>query len=381
MSDTMETADTDQFGLARARRAFDLVHRDPARAASEAHAVVSDVRSGRHAQAVAHWCLGRVHHDSGRVQAALGEFDVAKECAQALGLRTDLAQIRMSSSLTLAQAGKVDEALAQLALAEPHLEGSALGRLFTNRAAVLTMSGEMTQAVDDYDRALGLLSGTSDQLGEARVLLNRGVALLQLGDMNEARRDMTSAMEIADDCGQPVLVAMAAHNLGYLEFLLGRLPGALAAFAVARDRYDEMGSPGRIYAALDADEGTVLLAAGFAEEAKETCERLIGVARADGNIFQLAEGFLLLARAHLALGDSAAALGAALEAESLFNDTGASAVGGTRPVRGSDRLVCRRTARRPRPTAHGRCHPRSARLDGRRRRGARPHRAVGAARR
>lgn len=321
MSDTMETADTDHLGLERARRAFDLVHRNPGRAASEAQAVVSDVRSGVHAQAVAHWCLGRVHHDSGQIQAALDEFDAARGCAQRLGSLTDLAQIRMSSSLTLAQAGKVEAALEQLALAEPHLEGSALGRLFTNRAAVLTMSGEMTQAVDDYDRALGLLTGTSDRLGEARVLLNRGVALLQLGGMSESRRDLTRAMALAGECGQPVLVAMAAHNLGYLDFLLGRLPGALAAFAIARERYDEMGSPGRIYAALDADEGTVLLAAGFAEEAKETCERLIGVARDDGNIFQLAEGFLLLARAHLALGDPGAALRAALEAESLFNET------------------------------------------------------------
>ncbi len=306
----------------RARRAFDAVHRDPLDAQRLANSVLEDKRSRPPARALAQWALARFHHDTGQVHEADAAFAIAVDTAGRAGLDDVVAQIRMSWSASLALAGEIGSAIEQLDLAEPHLAGAARGRLFTNRGLVVANAGDHASALDSYNRAHALFQTSPDELGETRLMVNRGVALVQLGRIAEARRDFERALALAERSQQQMLVANAAHNLGYVDFLLGRLPQALRAFAIARQRYEAMGSPGRVTAALDADECTVLLAAGLPEEARPLAQRVVDGAHADGNELQLADGLLLLARAHLAIGDSSAALVAALEAEARFNRTG-----------------------------------------------------------
>lgn len=322
MTETIDPFDTAVENLDRAQAAFDLVHRNASMAAAEAEAVLADSSSSTRARSVSRWCLGRVHHDSGDVRAALAEFGAALAHAEAARAIDDVAQIRMSMSTSLALSGDTAAAIEQLSLAEGALQGEALGRLYTNRAYVLASSGDMSAAILDFDRALPLLRGTTDLRGESVLMLNRGVALVQLGRTAEAKHDFEKASELAEESDQHQLAAMASHNLGYLEFVFGRTPSALRHFALARERYGALGKLGRINAALDADECTVLLAAGFADEAHEIATRLVESAKSDGNQLQYAEGLLLLARASLAIGDEPAAIVAAEEAAQCFQETG-----------------------------------------------------------
>ncbi|MCU1502073.1 MAG: hypothetical protein JWM12_1427, partial [Ilumatobacteraceae bacterium] len=322
MSDLIEHSGAPDTSAERAQRAFDEVHRDPLAADVSLREVLDDGSSTAHARAVAWWGLARLHHDAGRFEQASREFVTALDLALAAGLPSEAAQIRMSWSFTLVVAGDRTAALQQLALAEPEVDGARRGRLLTQRASLLTTIGDTDAAVADFERALTLLRADGDELGEIRLLLNRAVALLQVGRTREAQRDLERSLAMAERSEQHLLVAMVAHNLGYLDFLLGRVPKALAAFALARRRYAGLGSPGRINAALDSDECTLLLAAGFPQEAEEIALRLIDDAAASGNALQLAEGCLLLARSLATLGDHDRALANADRAAVLFRDTG-----------------------------------------------------------
>src|SRR5204862_1270796 len=136
--------------------------------------------------------------------------------------------------------------------AESHVAGALRGRLLTQRAYILTAVGRTDEAIVVSDEALDLLRADGDVIGEMRLLLNRGVTLLQVGRLRQVRHDVEAAATLAAANGQDLIAAMAAHNLGYVDFLLGRFPQALAAFAAARERYAELGSLGRISGELDA---------------------------------------------------------------------------------------------------------------------------------
>ncbi|MTG88144.1 CHAT domain-containing protein [Cellulosimicrobium sp. BIT-GX5] len=90
----------------------------------------------------------------------------------------------------------------------------------------------------------------------AIVLLNRGSLLLELGDVERARVDLSEAVEKAEAAGDVLLVSKARHNLGYVEYLRGDLPTALAAMdeaaAQAPDRHAAVGLIDRAQVLLDA---------------------------------------------------------------------------------------------------------------------------------
>ncbi|MFT3855742.1 MAG: CHAT domain-containing protein [Ilumatobacteraceae bacterium] len=320
MADTDQTPAAQDAVVAAAQTGFDQVHADPAAAARLLDSVVADLSAGAGALVVAFWGLGRLRHDEGRLPEAMAAFERALELAGELDSRTP--QIMMSQALTMALLGDHAGALGRLAEAEPHVHGAVLGRLLTQRAFILTTIGRTDAALDASDQALDLLRAEHDPIGEMRLLLNRGVTLLQVGRLREVRRDLEAAAALAAEHDQGLMAAVAAHNLGYLDFLLGRFPQALAAFAAARARYAELGSPGRIGFELDADECRLLLAAGFPEEALAIALRSIDDGVATGNVHQQADAELLAARAHIQLHAPEQAALAAGRAAALFRDAG-----------------------------------------------------------
>ena len=304
-----------------AQHGFDLVHSDPARAVEALRAVADDPAASPRAAVLAHWGLGRLHHDVGDMQEATAAFHLAIDLAAEHGLVDESPKITLSLSSTLMLVGEPHAALAGLDEAEPMVAGAMLGRLLTQRALVLSSLGRIDEALADSDRALELLRADGDVVGEIRLLVNRSVMMLPLGRTAQVRRELAVALELAERSEQHVLVAGAAHNLGYLDFLLGRVPSALRAFALARERYASFGS-GRNNAVLDVDEARLLLTAGFPEEAMEIAVRLIDDAVAQGNVHQHADGELVAAHAQLLMGSTAAAEQAARRAAELFRSAG-----------------------------------------------------------
>ena len=305
--------------LDAAQRGFDLVQADPVSAQSMLHAVLDDTGAPIEARVIALGGLGRLAHDRGAIVDALTVYTEAVTTATDTGLSALAAQVRISWSVCLQASGSTDEALGQLTMAEPFLDGAPLGRLLMQRGVLLTFLGERSEAVAAYDTALPLLLESDDELAATRLISNRGVALLQLGHTERARTDLLQSQEMASRLGQHVLAAGSLHNLAYLDGRVGRFPAALHGFAAAREHYAHVGSPGRYIGDLDIDECDVLIEAGLAAEAAEMATRVVDAARASGNSLQLAEALVALARSRLMLGDATGTEAVALEAAALFS--------------------------------------------------------------
>ena len=114
------------------------------------------------------------------------------------------------------------------------------------------------------------------------------------GDLGLARADLAECARRALDAGFPRLVFKAQHNLGYLEFLAGRLPLALERMeAAARS----LPGPARAIALLD--RARVLLEAGLVAVADSTLAEAAEIFAADRLPHDLAE--VELARAECAM--------------------------------------------------------------------------------
>lgn len=208
----------------------------------------------------------RAAGDAGRPVRAL------ELCARALARLDDepaavgVDALRCSVMITQAYQhsalGQVERALAVLAQAQKH-DPRARAAISGARAAALVRGGDTERAMTAYSEAIG-----AARPGDGRVLsaalLNRGWLHIGQGRLVEGRADTERARFTAATAGDAWGVFMAAHNLGYIQFLSGDLPGALASMDAAQQAVDQppIGMPAM-------DRARVLLAAGLITEAAE----------------------------------------------------------------------------------------------------------------
>ncbi len=133
----------------------------------------------------------------------------------------------------------------------------------STRAMCLMRAGEPEAALQAFDEAVDGLRGGDVRMLSA-TLLNRGLLHMNVGRLPEAERDTVDARRAAEAADDRWGVHMAAHNLGYLQFLSGDLPGALDSMESAQRAVEEppIGMPAM-------DRARVLLAAGLTHEASE----------------------------------------------------------------------------------------------------------------
>ena len=178
------------------------------------------------------------------------------------------------------------------------------------RGLLLLRSGRRAEAMRALDRAVEVM-GTADASDQFSILLNRGVLHLDGGSLSAASRDFTQCVEIAQRSGDLLYASKARHNLGYTEFLAGRIPRALAAMEEAAGVEDE-------HPVLILDRARVLREAGLAQDA----DRLLGQAgelfRAAGLPQDLAETALVRAECALVEGQAGRARAFARSAERVF---------------------------------------------------------------
>ena len=152
----------------------------------------------------------------------------------------------------------VSEALAREAGA-PHVLVAALGQ----RGLLHLRSGDTAAALTAFDSAADLLD-QAEPFDQTRILLNRGALHLEQGALAPARRDLSRCVALAVTAEDHVMEFMARHNLGYVEFLAGNLPRALAEMAAAA-RVDS-GGP---WPTALLDQARVLREAGLISEADQ----------------------------------------------------------------------------------------------------------------
>lgn len=198
------------------------------------------------------------------LSAALSQVSEALRQADEAG-RDDLRGLaHIQAGVLSARAGHLDDALAQL------------------RAAV-DVSGNLP--LDD----------------RVRLLINKGAIGSQTGALSEAATDLRAAAELATDL--PEYAFMATHNLGFVEFLRGDLPAALARMAEA----DELGADvDRSVSRLD--RARVLMEVGLVDDAVELLLTAIATMREARMSDELADALLEQARCALLRGRTADAV-------------------------------------------------------------------------
>ena len=177
---------------------------------------------------------------------------------------------------------------------------------------LLLRTGRTSEALAAFDIAL---AASLDPLERGRALVNRGGVFLNQGQPGLARTDFYEATSLLAGQGDPVLAAMAEHNLGYACLLEGDLAQALQRMDAAGATLSALSTVTE--AMVRQDRAEVLIAAGLLSRGRQdlaSAARLYGTQRLHQ---RRGEAELTLART-LAFSDPAASLVAARNARRRF---------------------------------------------------------------
>jgi tetratricopeptide (TPR) repeat protein len=277
---------------------------------------ILDGRPSAYDASLAHQTIGIVLRDRGDLPGAAAELRRGVRLASASGRPEREVDVQATLGVTLAWMGRSQHGLAVLDQAVAAAHGSLAGRVLMRRAQVLWNLGRFHEAHEDLCRALPYLRRAGDTVWEARSLTWRAHAFLGLGLPGRAAADFARAEELFATSGQELEYAMARHNRGLTALIRGDLPGALAYFDEAGNRYDALGETNPD---LAIDRCSALLAAGLAGEAARETDTALGRIPPEGGIaFKNAELLFAAATAALAAGDPAIARERARQARRLF---------------------------------------------------------------
>ncbi|MET0728888.1 MAG: CHAT domain-containing protein [Acidimicrobiales bacterium] len=282
-------------------------HRDPGAVVDRATELLAAGARDPKVEATGRWVLGLAFHELGRPDDALASFRAALTVSLRHGFDDCAALSRASMAISLLNVGETAQADRQIASARRTAPDPVRGVVEHLYGLVLQRTGHHDEAFKIYRRALRELRQAGDMTSVARLLLNRSVLRGYRADLRGALADLEEAERISVSLDLPVLTAMAAHNTGWTHGRRGNLPAALAAFDRAKDAYGTLGDPPRLVAVLEADRCEVLLAAGLVTEARSAATSALGALELTGDLSQITDARLLLARALLAGGDYPAA--------------------------------------------------------------------------
>lgn len=150
------------------------------------------------------------------------------------------------SSAVLDMTGDLDSALelvdAAATVARQLRSDSLLATVLAQRAFVILRSGDTRAALAAFDEAAALLEDMEPR-DRAIVMLNRGALRLEHTDLQQAQDDLARSVAYAVDAGDVALESSARHNLGYVDFLAGRIPRAISAYRQAAATWPDAPHP------------------------------------------------------------------------------------------------------------------------------------------
>ncbi|MET3805183.1 tetratricopeptide (TPR) repeat protein [Nakamurella sp. UYEF19] len=256
----------------------------------------------------------RAAGDAGHPLSALRYCERALKSISALGIgSSDVSELSCLVLITQAYQhsalGDVKTALAVLELAEQH-DASMQAAIWGARAMSLMRSGDDAAALRAFDHVIG--AADTDPRVLSAALLNRGWLHMGGGRLSPARSDTQGALDAATTAGDNWGAFMAAHNLGYLQFLSGDLPGALESMELAQRSVDDppVGMPA-------LDRARVLLVAGLIREASEFSRLAVEDFDRNKALSELPDALAVAAETDLLRGDWRSALTRARRAKTL----------------------------------------------------------------
>lgn len=298
-----------------------LVQRGPAAALRRVEEALAHPELSRDARCLAHNSAARSLFELGRVRDALEAARTAIDESAGAGL--DVRSIvEMSSSVVVAEAGFVDEALAGLEALAATREGVELGRARLQIGYVLHHAGRLHEALAEFDVSERLFVRGGESRDRFRVHQNRGLVLLQQGRLDEAASDFERAEVLADELGMVAAQAQSVANIAVLHGRARRLTESMQAFDRAFRLFEQAGNPARIVALAEIDRAEVMMHSGLLLDAIDAGRAALDLVEPSGNRIMLGDAHLMVARAELAAGHLRAATQSASRSAEIFAASG-----------------------------------------------------------
>ncbi len=242
--------------------------------------------------------LGSPAEAQARYREVAAEVDSADDGSPLFAeLRARLLLGRATADFEVTGDLEASMALLDLAAVEAERGGCThlLGPVNGSRGLLLLRCGRVGDALLALDQAV-LTLDAAPLFDQMALLLNRGALHLDRGALDAAAADFAGSLARAEAAGDELFARKTRHNLGYVEFLRGQLPRALALMREA-----ETDNPGETLPIALLDQARVLREAGLVDAAADLLERVAGLFEAAGLEQDLAE--TELARADCALLD------------------------------------------------------------------------------
>lgn len=303
---------------------------------------------------------GRVQHQRGDWDRALGSFERSIAVARSEGLVDVLAEAVRLSSPILASRGEFERLMGLLGttLAEPGLSEASVTSLSTTLGAVFLDTERFDEALAVFNKITPAVVARGDLALQGLVLHNTAVAHVRrgdpyaalamyeralklkrsagqrvsallttanlvyvhrvLGDLDEAERLTQQLLEDAEDVGNATIMSHACENEAGIRFARGDVVGAAKGYREALRRCD----PGDVFVMPDILHGMAqcALALGDFAEADELCVKAAATLRAARRRQALAAVLVTRAEAAFGRGDAADAFTLAGEALAAARD-------------------------------------------------------------
>ncbi len=265
-------------------------------------------------RATALWVRSRAASDEGRWSAGLRLAQQALQTLDGQSNANPVLRARILVALAYNHSERGDPSRAGDLLDEAARCAEVLPAVRVARGLILVRTGRPDAAVADLDGAVEMLRaahGPTVLEDLAGALLNRGLLHIVAGRLGPAAADTQAAGDVARRLGRRDIEVMADHNLGFVRYLAGDLPAALAAMEAAAAAGPDAAADG--VSALD--RARVLTAAGLIDAAGEQVDLALRLFHRNHATADLVEASSVRAELDLLAGKPAAAAVAARLAE------------------------------------------------------------------
>lgn len=282
-----------------------------------------EAASRLHGSGVAHNTAGRpvaALRDLRRALRAVPEVAPASFATAPPGTVAMIGRIWLSVATSEAELHGTADGLSALGTAKDAADAAGDDELRVlvhgQRGSLLIRSGSLEEAVVELDAAIAQRDLVSPY-DQCKMLVNRGALALFRGELRVAHELSSVAVAIAAEHGFALEQHQAAHNLGYVRFLRGDMPGALRGMVDALSVGVEISSGIPLL-----DRARVLIESGLSREADQALAQATAIFRRDRLAQDLGETELERARCALTTGEVSAARRFAAAARDRFRRRG-----------------------------------------------------------
>src|SRR5262245_55539017 len=194
---------------------------------------------------LAHYELGRCYRQVGDIAILREHITKAASALHAAGDRRHLALVHSLSSISLAQLGRYDEAMAALRQAERlaslvHAD-DVLATICGNQASVMMLQHRYEQALALAERSVSLHEAHSSGHGLAVALATLGQICVRLGDLGRAEEALHRALDVRSPIQFHETTGAVFDTLAQIHLIRGRYDTASEFLARASEAYGAYG--------------------------------------------------------------------------------------------------------------------------------------------